>query len=266
MNLEDIKVSIIISVLNAEKTIESCLESIIKQDHKNIEIIVIDGGSTDSTLHILERFAQKIDYFLSEPDFGIYDAWNKALNQVTGDWICFIGADDVIICNGIIEMLKLIDEDGINLISARVMLVNDLGEDVAEIGKSWDYLSLKRGLGIVHCGALHHASLFQNEKFDINYKIAGDFEFLLRIGPNIKARFLNKTIVRMFNGGSSRKHVNRVINETYRAILICTSFTKLDAMLFLINSYLREYIRTFFFQFTFGHALFNYWNKNTVNN
>ena len=244
MNLEHIKVSFIISVLNAEKTIENCLNSIINQNHKNFEIIIIDGKSEDNTIEIINKYIKHIEFFKSESDDGIYDAWNKALKRVTGDWLCFLGSDDFILGNGIVDMLSLLDTEGnINFISAKVMLVDEVGNDVQIVGRPWNFSSLKNKLGIIHCGALHSKSLFVNSKFNSDYKIAGDFEFLLKIGDKINALFLDKVIVKMYIGGLSRKQSNKVIYETYLALYQSDKFTLVQSIIYFLNAHLRVYIR-----------------------
>ncbi len=88
------KISIITVTYNAEKVLEKTLTSIFKQTYKNIEVIIIDGGSTDETLHIISKYNDSIDMFISERDDGIYDAMNKGIDIATGDFITFLNADD----------------------------------------------------------------------------------------------------------------------------------------------------------------------------
>ena len=87
-------VSIIIVTYNAGKYLRDCLSSVFNQSFKNIEILIIDGYSTDNTLQILKEYDQFITYWLSEPDSGVYDAMNKGVKKAVGDWLIFLGADD----------------------------------------------------------------------------------------------------------------------------------------------------------------------------
>jgi len=89
-------ITIIIAVYNGSKTLQRCIDSIIKQTYTNKELIIIDGGSTDGTVEILKSNTQKISFWDSAADRGIYHAFNKALVHATGDWIYFLGADDVL--------------------------------------------------------------------------------------------------------------------------------------------------------------------------
>ena len=87
-------ISVVISVLNGGATLEACLKSVFAQDYKSFEVIVIDGGSSDDTLDIIRRYSEQLYFSISEPDTGVYCAWNKALRVARGTWICFIGSDD----------------------------------------------------------------------------------------------------------------------------------------------------------------------------
>ncbi|WP_420156188.1 glycosyltransferase, partial [Siphonobacter sp.] len=87
-------VSVILVTHNAEKCLQACLDSIFRQTYPRIEIIIMDGASTDATVSILEANTEKITFWRSEEDQGIYDAMNKALEYVRGEWVYFIGADD----------------------------------------------------------------------------------------------------------------------------------------------------------------------------
>ena len=88
------KISVGLVVYNGVEHIRSALDSIVRQSYKNIELIVVDGGSTDGTLDVLHEYAEHISVLVSEPDKGIYDAMNKVCSLATGDWLIFLGCDD----------------------------------------------------------------------------------------------------------------------------------------------------------------------------
>ena len=88
-------ISIVTVTLNSEKYIEETIQSVLNQKNKNFEYIIIDGGSSDKTINIIKKYENKIDYWVSEPDKGLYDAFNKGLTLVTGDVVGFINSDDV---------------------------------------------------------------------------------------------------------------------------------------------------------------------------
>ena len=87
-------ISIVIAVRNAAPTLQKALDSVFEQTYEATQLIVIDGASTDGTQAILERNAPRITYWESKPDRGISHAWNKALSRASGEWVCFLGADD----------------------------------------------------------------------------------------------------------------------------------------------------------------------------
>lgn len=90
-------ISIITVVLNGEKHLEETIKSVINQTYENVEYIIMDGGSTDSSLEIIQKYENQIDYWVSENDNGIYDAMNKATTLINGDWCCFVGSDDYLL-------------------------------------------------------------------------------------------------------------------------------------------------------------------------
>ena len=87
-------VTVITAVYNGHKYMAGCLESVLRQDYPNIEHIVFDGASNDGTVGVLRQYDDRIAMWRSEPDAGVYDAWNKALAEARGEWICFLGVDD----------------------------------------------------------------------------------------------------------------------------------------------------------------------------
>src|ERR1700727_242135 len=92
--MQDLKISVITVAFNAEKTIERTITSVLEQKFSNIQFIVIDGGSTDNTLLIIDKYKGKIDIFVSEPDHGVYDAMNKGIALATGDVVGTLNSDD----------------------------------------------------------------------------------------------------------------------------------------------------------------------------
>ena len=106
------KISVITVCYNEAATIEKTLESIFNQTYQNIEFIVIDGGSTDGTLDIIEKYKDKIAYFVSEPDEGIYNAMNKGIKASSGEVLYFLNANDTLYSDDVLETVVSVFEKG----------------------------------------------------------------------------------------------------------------------------------------------------------
>ena len=88
------RISVVMAVLNGEAGLRRALDSIVGQTYPEVEVVVMDGGSTDGSLDILRGYGARIAHWETGRDTGVFNAWNKALDHVTGDWVCFLGADD----------------------------------------------------------------------------------------------------------------------------------------------------------------------------
>lgn len=211
-------VSVIIATFNCADTVGAAVESVIRQTYVNIELLVIDGGSKDGTLAELARFAGRIDRIVSETDDGIYDAWNKGVKLAGGEWICFIGADDVLMETAIEEYVRFIDKSGRGLkyVSSQVNLVKGNGEGRV-IGEAWHWSVFRRFMNVAHVGSFHHRTLFQEYGFfDTSYKICGDYELLLRPKSRLLAGYFPSVTAKMAAGGISQSSL-RLFRETYHA-------------------------------------------------
>lgn len=199
--------SIIIATFNAEKTLQRCLDSIADQKTDEVELIIIDGGSTDDTISIIKHNYSSIDFWLSEPDKGIYDAWNKGIDKATGKWIQFVGSDDFVLPNALLEYIsyiKTINTDGIDLITARIRIVNQNGSFIRNYGSPFDWNKCRKYMISPHPSILHAKELFSEVgKYNILYKSAGDTELIYRKGNRLKTLYFNKEIIQFQIGGTS---------------------------------------------------------------
>jgi glycosyltransferase involved in cell wall biosynthesis len=199
-------ITVITVVYNGAKTLESTIHSVIDQANLNIEYIVIDGGSTDGSLDIIRKFDHGIDYWVSEPDEGIYDAWNKGIRLASGEWIAFIGADDCYVEGALAEYIKLANEchnHQVDYISSRVNLTK-AGRVIRTIGQQWCWKVFQRYMNVAHVGSLHNRRIFETYGYyDVSYSICGDYELLLRPREKLKALFMDFETVNMSIGGAS---------------------------------------------------------------
>ena len=178
--------SVVIAVYDGESTLQQCLDSVIGQSYRDTELIVIDGGSKDGTLDLLKKNSQQIRYWISEPDRGIYHAWNKALAQAKGEWICFLGADDFLwdeqVLSRVANQLAQVPDD-INVVYSQVSLLGADAGVLYSIGEPWPQVRerFRQLMCIPHPSVMHRSQLFKKHGvFDESFRIAGYYELLLR--------------------------------------------------------------------------------------
>ena len=209
------KISIVTVVWNDVIGIKNTIESIINQTYGNIELIVIDGGSTDGTVDIIKQYEEEIDYWVSEKDAGIYDAMNKGINVSTGTWVNFMNAGDIFTDHFVLEKICK------NFYQQKVLLY---GHHIAN-GNPYRTKSpnrLKLG-NIFAC----HQSMFFNKKllkdklyYDVSYKIFADYELVNRLFLEDKSSFLAiDEIIAIYDlGGVSQKVSWQKRKDKYRAV------------------------------------------------
>ena len=209
-------ISVVIAVYNGSATLQQCLDSVMQQSCAHIEMIVIDGGSTDGTVDLIRANAQKMTYWISEPDSGIYNAWNKALRYARGEWVCFLGADDYLWSNDVLAriatVLKALPSET-QIAYGQVMLLGLDDAPLYLVGEPYDRKSEQRVdvMGLPpHPGLMHRRAMFEERGgFDESFRIAGDTELLLRELQRSPACFVpDLTIAGMRQGGISSKPTN----------------------------------------------------------
>lgn len=177
-------ISIITAVYNGEKHLEQTIQSIINQTYKNIEYIIIDGGSSDGTINIIKKYEHKITYWISEPDKGISDAFNKGVQLAKGDYVNFQGDGDGFCSSDSLEKIfQNINSDKDILVSARIQRVDENGNEMfisKHVGK-FNSKSLLFRMSLAHQGLFTHKSYFKKYGlFDINNTFCMDYDHLLR--------------------------------------------------------------------------------------
>ena len=209
------KVSIITISLNSEKTIEKTINSVISQDHKNIEYIIIDGGSKDNTLEIVNKYKSSITKIISEKDKGIYDGINKGIQIATGDIISLIHSNDIFVDTNVISKIANIFKNNtdFDIILANLAFKKNLDEEritryySAKNFKPW---MLRIGFSPPHSSAFFKSEVFkQVGLYQTNFKIAGDFEYFVRcfLKYKLKFNYLDECLVYMSTGGTSGKNM-----------------------------------------------------------
>lgn len=220
-----IKISVVTVCYNAATTIEETILSVINQTYSNIEYIVIDGGSSDKTIDIIRKYDDKIAYWISEPDNGIYDAMNKAISLCTGEWINFMNSGDSFHSNDSVSVVAdiLKQNTDIEVIYGDVNIRYDWGE---KIYKPLPLDELKNKMVFSHQSCFVKSKLMKEEKFSLKYKIAGDYNFFYHQYMNNKKFMYVPICVANFdgvNGISASRHFlalkeNAIINQNINKI------------------------------------------------
>lgn len=207
MSTDRLKITTIVAVYNGASTLQRCLDSFFRQTYPDKEIVVIDGGSTDGTVDILKANSEKLGYWESEPDRGIYHAWNKGLEHASGDWICFIGADDAFWSDDVFErMVPALEtaQTSIRVVYGKVAVLDKNGEVLRYGGIPWRQArrNMRYTLSIPHIGTMHHRGFFDRHgRFDEQFRIAGDYDMLLRELKDGEALFIPDLITVGFQHG-----------------------------------------------------------------
>ena len=212
-------ITVIVAVFNGAKTLQQCIDSVAHQSYPNKELIIIDGASNDGTVDLLKANNEQIKYWISEPDKGIYSAWNKGLSQAKGDWICFLGADDYFWDAQVLERMAaqlVMITPHIHVAYSQIMLLNNDGEILYPISEPWAKIKdrFQQVMCIPHQGVMHRRSLFElNGQFDESFRIAGDYELLLRELKKGDAIFIPDLITTgMRQGGISSDPANSLVS------------------------------------------------------
>ena len=196
-------ITIITITFNSEKYVEQTIKSIIRQTYNKTEYIIIDGASTDSTLHIIKKYENFINYWISEPDNGIADAMNKGLKIAKGDYILFLHSDDYLADEKVLDYVShYLDPDHDMFLFNIFFKKNGTLKLVRPRGFNW-WMNFKTG--VWHQGTICSYRLFrQVGNFDTIFKIAMDYDFFLRAYRNrIKVRKIDIPLSIMRDTGIS---------------------------------------------------------------
>jgi glycosyltransferase involved in cell wall biosynthesis len=216
------KLSIIIPTFMQGDFIESTINSIIDQDYKNYEIIVIDGGSTDQTVDILKKHDKNIAFWISEEDSGPCEAINKGLQKVTGDWVTWQNSDDIFLPGAFSKVARSISQigsrDDIALIIGNMRLIDMNGDAIREMKYVRPTFRSVIAEGMV---LTNQAAFWRNDItkeigfFDSSYICSFDFDWFVRVLKNYKAIHINKTLgcLRIYEETISHQNMPSCIAE-----------------------------------------------------
>ena len=196
--------SIIIPVFNSEDTILIALESILKQSYEGFEILIVDGLSTDNTIKIVEKLNDNRIKIYSEKDKGVYDAMNKGIHYAKGEWLYFIGSDDYLYNNDVLQTLsKTLNKMKNNVLYGNVLIKGNTGwaTDGQVYNGEFSFQKLLKS-NICHQSMFYRKSfILKNQlEYDLKYPISSDWDFNIACRLQSKFTFIN-TIVAVFNAG-----------------------------------------------------------------
>ena len=199
-------ISIVTVVYNGEKFLEKTIQSVINQTYKNIEYIIIDGNSTDTTIDIIKKYENQISYWVSEPDSGIYDAMNKGAKIATGDFINFLNADDILLGNLAIENIVKSITEKYYLYYSRASITSD---KVSWIYPNMEVKDYKKWLNLNlpnHQTMFFPKSFYKKYSYDLRLHIGADDDYKLFALKNYDVKFIDLILVEFKRGGVSSNH------------------------------------------------------------
>lgn len=216
------KVSIITATYNSSKLLKRTLNSVQNQDYDNIEHIIIDGGSTDGTIEILNNHKQQISILISEKDSGIYDALNKGLKLATGDIIGFLNSDDYFASiHSVSSVVNAFKTENADVVYGDLLYQADVDAKVKTIrywkSNPFNPNSLKFGWMPPHPTVYCKREVYETYgHFNSTMNISADYDFILRIFklPNITKTYIPKVIVNMQIGGTSNDSIKNLFVKT----------------------------------------------------
>lgn len=216
------KVTVITVCLNARATVRAAVESVLAQDHPDLEYVVVDGASTDGTLDILQEHADRIDTLVSEPDRGLYDSANKGLRLATGDIVGFLHADDVFAYPGVVR--RIADEFAR---TAAECVYGDVDffdpHDATRVTRRFRSGAYRRGSFSAGWHPAHTTFytrrdlLLELGGFDEGYRIASDIDLMMRVMEvrHARASWIPEVLVHMRAGGMSNRNLKSVLRANY---------------------------------------------------
>jgi glycosyltransferase involved in cell wall biosynthesis len=249
-NLKKPLVSIITVVYNSEQFLEKTILSVINQSYTNYEYIIIDGGSTDKTIEIIEKYNTSISKWISEKDNGLYDAMNKGMHLASGDYIWFVNSGDQIHLTSTLEQIFSKIELLPDLIYGETEIIDSnekyLGMRRHSAPENLNWKMLSKGMLVCHQSVLVKKEI--SEDYNLKYKHSSDFEWLIRVLK--KSGFIyNSGLVlsKFLEGGQTSKTLKSGLKERFRIMKIyyglVPTLYKHFIMIFRLASYYLKHRR-----------------------
>lgn len=220
VNYKTPKISVVTVVLNGVETIEKTFKSILEQEYPNVEIIVIDGGSTDGTLDIINRYDDKICYWESGLDQGIADAFNRGISQATGDLVAILNSDDQWLPNAAVEVVQAYGlHPEADIFYGNIQFLDTRYGEAYIVSSNID--GMKKRMSVFHtCLFIKKKAYTAIGEYSNEYKYAMDSHWVHRaIKHGLKFLKVDATLAQMQLGGVSDRHYIKSLNEYRRSLV-----------------------------------------------
>lgn len=210
------KISIVTVSYNAADFIESTIKSVISQTYPNVEYIVIDGGSSDGTQEIIHKYADKISYWVSEPDKGIYDAMNKGIAAATGEYINFLNTGDIFTDDNVLERIAN-QLEGQTVVSGNWRRCYADGSFKLASPKNTDVLRVE--MPICHQATFINLAYHKKHPFDTSYRFSADYDFFYKAWKNNERfHYIDDVVVDFLEAqGVSTDNITSSVKEREKA-------------------------------------------------
>ncbi|MEZ4722065.1 MAG: glycosyltransferase family 2 protein [Flavobacteriales bacterium] len=208
------KISLITSTFNSASTVQSTFDSVRKQDHSDLEYLVVDGGSTDETIGLILSNSDIISNWITEPDKGIYDALNKGIQMATGEVIGFIHSDDFLADSNVISSVaRAFVNKEVDAVYGDLQYVDR--DDVNRMVRSWKSKPYRENLFRMGWMPAHPTFYLRKDAYtkygvyNTNFRISADYELMLRmlLKHKLKSCYLPMVLVKMRVGGASNQSI-----------------------------------------------------------
>jgi glycosyltransferase involved in cell wall biosynthesis len=217
--MDETLVTVATVVFNSFSCIEKTILSVINQSYRKIEYIIIDGGSTDGTLEIIQKYSGNISYFLTEKDSGVYDAMNKALKVANGDFLVFMNSGDTFSSDFIVEsFINSKDENNAVYYGDALFFDNEKQKVYLYGGKFNKHRLLFHN--ICHQSVFYPKSIYKSQNFNLKYKLLADWEYNIRAYSTLtKFNYLDNVICFYNRNGISYSLLDLAFDDDFEKIV-----------------------------------------------